>query len=461
MSGMLVGIRPDVRFVPARDRVRAFHPWGVAELGTLQPDTLAALRMLQERVIPETFIEGLGEEFAATLKRMPFLLTSHLAWCGEIELSVTPISRYSNFRPRYAATRESLRLSRFACCRRADQELVVETPLSFQRVVIHTPRISSLLSFLSRPTYLGEVEAQFAGEAAPLIGEAIAYLLGAGVIDTATDEHPFAEERDEALRQWSFHDLLFHSRSRLGRHDYPYGTTYPFKGEIDPQPAVKTAQGSMIELQRPVEGCSGAGSVSLDQILERRRSLRDYGAQPISVEQLGELLYRAARVRATFEPQEGSLFDTTSRPYPGGGACYELELYLIIARCRGLEPGAYHYDPLGHRLCKLQADEDGIARILANAGGSMGRQHSPDILMLITSRFQRVSWKYSSLAYALTLKNLGVMYQTLYFVGTAMGLATCALGGGDTDLVGTTLGINYLCEGCIGEFALGSFNGPE
>jgi len=42
-----------------------------------------------------------------------------------------------------------------------------------------------------------------------------------------------------------------------------------------------------------------------------------------------------------------------------------------------------------------------------------------------------------------------------------MGLATCALGGGDTDLVGTTLGINYLCEGCIGEFALGSFIGPE
>jgi len=69
---------------------------------------------------------------------------------------------------------------------------------------------------------------------------------------------------------------------------------------------------------------------------------------------------------------------------------------------------------------------------------------------------QRVSWKYSSLAYALTLKNVGALYQTMYLVATAMGLAACALGGGDTDLAASTLGLDYLREGCVGELALGS-----
>jgi SagB-type dehydrogenase family enzyme len=457
MSDTLVGIRPGVRFTTG-DRVRAFHPWGVEELGTLQPDTLAALRMLQDRVMPEALLAGLGAELVATLRRVPFLLTYHLAWCGAIELSVTPISRYSNFQPRQAAIGELLRLSRFVCCRRADQALIMESPLSFQRVVLRSPRLSLLLSLLSRDTHLEEVQAQYADELGPLIQAAIGYLLATGTIDSATEERTFAEDRDEALRQWSFHDLLFHSRSRRGRHDHRYGTAYPFKGEIEPQPAVKPATGSMIELKKPTADCPSAAVVTLDHILEGRRSFRDYGAQPISVEQLGELLYRTARVRAV---QAGVPFDMTSRPYPAGGACYELELYPIIARCRGIEPGAYHYEPLGHRLCRLQADASGIARILSDAGASMARPHGPDILMVITSRFQRVAWKYSSVAYALTLKNVGVLYQTIYLAATAMDLAACALGGGDTDLTGATLGIDYLREGCVGEFALGSVSRPE
>jgi SagB-type dehydrogenase family enzyme len=76
-------------------------------------------------------------------------------------------------------------------------------------------------------------------------------------------------------------------------------------------------------------------------------------------------------------------------------------------------------------------------------------------LLVITARFQRVTWKYQSMAYALVLKHVGVLYQTMYLAGTAMGLATCALGGGDSDLFAEAAGLDYYAESSVGEFIIG------
>ena len=60
------------------------------------------------------------------------------------------------------------------------------------------------------------------------------------------------------------------------------------------------------------------------------------------------------------------------------------------------------------------------------------------------------------MAYAITLKNVGVLYQTMYLVATAMGLAPCALGSGSSDLCAAAAGTEYLAESWVGEFPLGS-----
>jgi len=83
-------------------------------------------------------------------------------------------------------------------------------------------------------------------------------------------------------------------------------------------------------------------------------------------------------------------------------------------------------------------------------------QGVPQVLIILTARFQRVSWKYNAMAYALVLKDVGVLYQTMYLVATAMGLAPCALGGGDSDLFAAVAGTNYYAETSVGEFILGS-----
>ena len=150
------------------------------------------------------------------------------------------------------------------------------------------------------------------------------------------------------------------------------------------------------------------------------------------------------------------LYETTSRPYPNGGASYELELYPIVDRCEGLLPGFYHYDPQEHALEPLAPPNTFTEQFLQDARAFSGQSVRPGILFMIAARFGRVSWKYASIAYATILKNVGALYQTMYLVATAMRLAPCALGAGNSDRFSQLLGEDYYEETAVGEFMLGT-----
>jgi SagB-type dehydrogenase family enzyme len=81
--------------------------------------------------------------------------------------------------------------------------------------------------------------------------------------------------------------------------------------------------------------------------------------------------------------------------------------------------------------------------------------------VILAARFRRLAWKYASIACALTLKHVGVVYQTMDLVATAMHLAPCALGGGDSDLFARVAGIDYYEESSVNEFLLGSRGTPD
>jgi SagB-type dehydrogenase family enzyme len=211
-----------------------------------------------------------------------------------------------------------------------------------------------------------------------------------------------------------------------------------------------------ISLYRPDMQKLKENDLPFSQVLEERRSLRQQGDRPLTLKQLGEFLYRTARVKEFFQAQGETLYECSHRPYPGGGACYELELYIAANNCQGLPFGLYHYGPRDHQLYKLNSRQDQVEALLDDAALSAGQQDRPQILIILAARFQRVSWKYESLAYALILKNVGVLYQTMYLVATALKLAPCALGGGNSDLFAAATGIDYYAESSVGEFILGS-----
>ena len=177
---------------------------------------------------------------------------------------------------------------------------------------------------------------------------------------------------------------------------------------------------------------------------------------------MGEFLYRVARVK---DGREVDLATTSgpvrmefvSLPYPSGGALYELEFYVAVQACDGLEPGLYHYDGVHHRLARRCGRTKDVAHLLTDAAASAGiPAERVQVLFVLAARFPRLAWKYSSIAYALILKHVGVVYQTMYLTATAMNLAPCALGGGDADLFARAVGTDYYEETSVGEFLLGS-----
>lgn len=142
------------------------------------------------------------------------------------------------------------------------------------------------------------------------------------------------------------------------------------------------------------------------------------------------------------------------RPVAGGGAMHELELYLTITRCTGLAPAMYRYDPQAHELEWVSAPSPDTEGLVQDAMGAAGLTAPPDVLVTLAARFTRMSWKYQGLAYAAVLKHVGVMYQQLYLVSTALGLAPCALGTGNADRFAKAAGTNYYEETSVGEFVL-------
>lgn len=354
-----------------------------------------------------------------------------------------------------------LTLSRFAFCRAFDGALVLESPLAHARAILH-PGAVPLLAALARPQPAGAL-ASLLRVAVDEVCDLLGLLAGQRLVTVVGDDGVSAESGDETLQQWNFHDLLFHTRSRTGRHDYAFGATYKFLNRIEPQPAVKPPMAQqVVPLARADVAQLKRQDLPFSYVLEARRSVREYGDPPISLAQLGAFLYRVARVRELFprDSRPGRFYEASSRPYPAGGAGYELELYLTVNTCAGLESGLYHYDPLHHRLERLSGRTPHVERLLDDASVTAARLCVPQVLITYASRFQRMGWKYDGLAYAATLKNVGALYQTMYLVATAMNLAPCALGSGNSDLLALAAGLDYLQESSVGEFMLGSHKQP-
>ena len=197
------------------------------------------------------------------------------------------------------------------------------------------------------------------------------------------------------------------------------------------------------------------------KLLQQRHSTRGFDDQrPITLTELARILDGTARVKAKWKSPadlgEGSpVVAYTTRPYPAAGSAYELELYLAVANCEGLARGFYHYDADRHALVAIDVRADALDAQLASAEFAMDAPGTPQILMTIAARFDRISWKYSSIAYALILKDVGVLIQTLYLTATDIGLGGCAIGSTNIDLFARMTGIEFHVEGPVGQFALG------
>jgi len=329
-------------------------------------------------------------------------------------------------------------LSRFAVLRSEGGSFVLASPLSRAVIEVHDPAVLSLLHHLTGPA--GTPDPSALGLPAAAVTELLGVLAA----------HRFVHEAgtDVSPGWWSPHELWFHVRSRAGHHDEPHGarpvaarSVLPARREPWPGPAV--------DLPEPAPGRLGQ---PLAAVLARRRSLRTPAPDTsLTIEALSEFLHWSSRARPAEPGDDGEI---SSRPSPSGGARHGIEVYLVVSAVAGLTPGMYHYDPFGHRLEPVPSTEVLRRRLLDDARAAAAGSPPPHVLLVFSARFGRTMGKYRGMAYALILKDLGALMQTMYLVATALGLAPCALGSGDVEVFARATGVDPLHEASVGEFML-------
>lgn len=305
-------------------------------------------------------------------------------------------------------------ISRFAFVSWRDGNAEITSPVAGKTVTLADPSLLGVLAAFAIPRTLDD----FPQEVREWIDAAI--LVDAGAPELA------------AVNHWDIASLALHAASR----DESWRKT---PGHATPAVAPRRSDDA-IPLMR--------GGSDLFPLLDARRSRREWAAAPMTFRAFSDLLWLSARNR------EPSPFKkSVSRPYPSGGAAYSLEIYPVLGHdaVETLNAGVYRYLPDAHALELVSPFDADWQPFLWSAGNAM-RTTPPPVALIITSRFARQSEEYGSLAYSLILKEVGCLYQTLYLVAGSLGLAACALGGGNARGL---LDVSDLEEPVVGEFAVG------
>ena len=75
--------------------------------------------------------------------------------------------------------------------------------------------------------------------------------------------------------------------------------------------------------------------ISLEETLVRRRSVREYTGEALTLEDVSQLLWAA----------QGITSERGGRTAPSAGALYPLEVYVVTGNVQNLAPGIYRYNP--------------------------------------------------------------------------------------------------------------------
>lgn len=275
---------------------------------------------------------------------------------------------------------QPLNLSRFAFLRQENQQFVLESPLSKAKIILLDWRAAAVIGKLAQSDSSFTLE----NLAESLIDVEIVRSLIQLLIATQMIS---LEPESEALAEWQFHNLLFHRQTRSQRLDDVQKSKILSFEDSERSHFVKSPMSDgAIFLEKPHLETLAKTDISLTQAIESRQSIREYDNQPITLNQLGEFLYRCARVKGVYTHEEDmmNIGEFTKRPYPAGGALYELEIYPVINRCQGLDSGLYHYQPLSHALYAIADGNSEIEGLVFDAWKSTGHQDVPQVLLIVT-----------------------------------------------------------------------------
>jgi SagB-type dehydrogenase family enzyme len=177
-----------------------------------------------------------------------------------------------------------------------------------------------------------------------------------------------------------------------------------------------------------------------------RRSIRAYAPTPMTIEELSRLLFLTSGITT-------GLHGNARRAAPSSGALYPIEIYPVVHRVEGVEPGVYHYAYREHALEQVRAGdfrghvvEQGIAQEFLGECG---------VVLFLTNILQRMRPKYQDRSYRYGLLEAGHLGENAYLAATSMGLGACGIGAFMDDAINDMLGVDGIEEAAVYMLAAG------
>ena len=177
-------------------------------------------------------------------------------------------------------------------------------------------------------------------------------------------------------------------------------------------PMQKTEVGGRIKLPEP----SYTGNTSVETALSKRRSIRDYSGENLTLDEVSQLLWAAQGITA---PWGG-------RTAPSAGALYPLELYVVVGDVEGIDKGVYKYSREEHELEKVK--EGDIRAELADAAGGQECVRDAAIDIVFTAVYERTTRKYGERGIRYVHMEAGHAAQNVYLQAVSLDLGTVVIG---------------------------------
>jgi SagB-type dehydrogenase family enzyme len=161
---------------------------------------------------------------------------------------------------------------------------------------------------------------------------------------------------------------------------------------------------------------SRKGAMSVEQALAGRRSRRAYSGSPVTLAEIGQLLWAAQGITGP----EGQ------RTAPSACALFPLQVYLSATRVDGLAPGIYKYNPDHHDLT-LHVAGDKRSELTAAARDQDCMRFSA-CAILFAAVFEPTVTKCGERGVYYVYMEAAHASENVFLQATALDLGTCAIG---------------------------------
>jgi SagB-type dehydrogenase family enzyme len=181
-------------------------------------------------------------------------------------------------------------------------------------------------------------------------------------------------------------------------------------------------------------------TISFNEVLKERKSIRSFSSQPLSKNDLSFLLWVSTGIQRT---EHGYEFRTA----PSAGALYPIETYIAANNVEEIEQGLYHYNIKSHLIEEIKLGNFGEK--LARAALDQEMCADASVVFIWTAVFRRAKWKYSQRAYRYIYLDAGHIAQNLGLAVTSVGCGSCEVGAFFDDEINSLLGTDGTEESTV------------